>query len=723
MKPVIIGLIFIFFLPGYQANSQNFEALQMLISRRFPAIKEKVIFSKINFTQHDTAAYTCKNNKLIIKANTTNAASYALYHYIKKYCHSSLSHTGDNINIPAWLPATKRTETISAQYPLRYALNYCTYNYTMSFWKWDDWEKELDWMSLNGVNLMLAPIGTEEVWQKTLQELGFTDAEIKAFLPGPAFNAWWLMGNLQGWGGPVSNNIIKQWTALQQKILGRMKALNIKPVIQGFIGIVPTSLKNHFPNATLAEQGNWCGFARPAVLLPQGEPLFKKISSLYYKNFKALYGSDYYYLGGDLFHEGGNTKGIDLTETAKLVQQNMQENFPGSIWVLQGWQSNPVTKILDGLDPKHTLILDLKGDDEENWLSRNQYQNFPWIWTTITNFGGKTTSGGTLMRAYTETKKAEEKFGTSLLLQGTGIIPEGIENNAIVYQWALDRCWQKNIPDIQQNLDEFIEARYGVINEDLRNGWQLLLQTIYSGYNPAITDGQGGYESIFCARPDSNFITTTSCCGPTRLWYDPNLITQAALCFEKAYKNLQNSETLQYDLTDTWRQAINLQGRIVYRNMMNAIQSKNIASFEKNKTAFTNLLLLQDKWLGTNRMFRVGRWLEQAKNMIPNEDDKKLAEWNARAQISFWGNNDLPNNILHDYANKEWQGLLKDLYLPRWNKFFEYQAAKLYGSSTKYPDFFDMEKTWSQQNNIYTDTPQGNIMTILGEIHTAILTN
>ena len=48
--------------------------------------------------------------------------------------------------------------TVRSPFRYRYALNYCTYNYTYSFYDWNDWERELDWMALNGVNLMLAPL-------------------------------------------------------------------------------------------------------------------------------------------------------------------------------------------------------------------------------------------------------------------------------------------------------------------------------------------------------------------------------------------------------------------------------------------------------------------------------------------------------------------------------------------------------------------------------------
>lgn len=45
----------------------------------------------------------------------------------------------------------------------------------------------------------LAIIGTEAVWQNTLRKFNVPEAAISRFIPGPAYTAWWLMGNLEGW--------------------------------------------------------------------------------------------------------------------------------------------------------------------------------------------------------------------------------------------------------------------------------------------------------------------------------------------------------------------------------------------------------------------------------------------------------------------------------------------------------------------------------------------
>ena len=79
-----------------------------------------------------------------------------------------------------------------------------TFSYTAAFWTWEDWEFELDWLALRGVNLPLAWVGYEKTLLDTFKELGMTDAEIIPFFSGPAFQAWNRFGNIQGsWEGEL----------------------------------------------------------------------------------------------------------------------------------------------------------------------------------------------------------------------------------------------------------------------------------------------------------------------------------------------------------------------------------------------------------------------------------------------------------------------------------------------------------------------------------------
>ena len=53
----------------------------------------------------------------------------------------------------------------------RYHENVCVLSYTMAFWQWSDWERHIDWMALNGINMPLAFTGQEEIWRRVYKKV------------------------------------------------------------------------------------------------------------------------------------------------------------------------------------------------------------------------------------------------------------------------------------------------------------------------------------------------------------------------------------------------------------------------------------------------------------------------------------------------------------------------------------------------------------------------
>ena len=56
--------------------------------------------------------------------------------------------------------------TLTSMEKFRYHMNVCTFGYTYAFWQWPQWEKHIDWMALNGINLPLAFVGQEAIWER-----------------------------------------------------------------------------------------------------------------------------------------------------------------------------------------------------------------------------------------------------------------------------------------------------------------------------------------------------------------------------------------------------------------------------------------------------------------------------------------------------------------------------------------------------------------------------
>ncbi|MBB6236436.1 alpha-N-acetylglucosaminidase [Pedobacter sp. AK013] len=677
-------------------KAQTFDAVRQLAARRAPWLTKSLVFKSIPANNgKDVFELYSRNNKIEISASGANAAAEGLNWYLKYYCRRSMSHMGDNLSPIEKIPLVKEKIRIVSPYPYRYALNYCTISYSMSFYNWADWERELDWMALNGVNVMLAPIGMEAVWQNTLKKLGYSEQETLEFIPGPAFDAWWLMGNMESWGGPVTQNLINQQAYLEKKIIARMKDLGIEPVMHGFYGMVPTTLKNKV-KVDVISQGKWVGgFIRPDFL-STGDPAFKRIADIYYNEMKKLYGADLHYFGGDPFHEGGSAEGVDLKASGAVIQQLMQQHYPNATWVLQGWQSNPSAKLLEGLDKKKTLIIELFGENTNNWEKRKSYGGTPFIWSNVSNFGEKNGIYGKLQRFADETYRAK-KGVYGQFLKGVGIIPEGINNNPVTFDLMLELGWHDQHVEVNNWIKGYTLARYGKANDKIEKAWQGLLETAYS--SPEIYQ-EGPSESIFCARPDT-LINSVSSWGTRKRNYNTAKFRDAVLLFASAAADFKESETYQTDLTDFVRQVQANKGDVVYKAIIEAIKNKDKDRLAGEGSKFIALINQQDSLLNSNRFFTLHRWLKQASVFGTNHADKTNALKNAKAQITYWGPDDNPKTDLHEYAHKEWAGLLGSLCTDRWKLFMAYHLRKLNGEETTKPNYYKLETDWANSPDLF----------------------
>src|SRR5690242_5578137 len=673
-----IFMLLLAMLPVFPLKAQAvYQPVKDLAERRVPWLSPYLQLEAIHREDgKDVFILSSQNGKLKIAASDVNAAAKGLGWYLKNYCHRSMSHMGDNLAPVLPVPVINTPVKIVSALPVRYALNYCTLSYTMSFYNWKDWEHEIDWMALNGVNLMLATVGTEAVWQRTLKRIGYTDKEILDFIPGPAYTAWWLMGNLQGWGGPVTQGMINQRADLEKKILTRMHGLGISPVLQGFYGMVPTSIKSR--GIKTMEQGTWGSFERPAYIRA-GDSSFGKIAGIYYQEMKKLYGSDIRYFAGDPFHEGGKIEGINVTEYGKEIQQEMQRYFPNSTWMLQGWQNNPSAALLSKIDKSRVLVEELFGENTENWLKRKGYEGTPFIWCTVTNFGEKSGLYGKLQRFADEVNKAENsEYG--FLMRGTGIMPEGIHNNPVVYDLVLDLAWHREKVEVNRWISTFVTARYGKDNAAVQKAWQGFVKTVYRDFDAY---QEGPSESVFCARPALQ-IKSASSWGTRTRNYDVKEFQNAVKLFVGASREMKNNPAYQVDKIDFVRQVLSNKGETAYQDMITAFQDKDLALFKQRSGIFLNMILQQDSLLSGNKNFELATWLNAAYNFGKTPYEKKLALKNAKMQITYWGPDD-STTMVHDYANKEWSGMMRHFYFPRWKMFVDYCLGKLKGEDPAAP--------------------------------------
>ena len=662
-----------------------------------------------------------KGNKVVVRGNNYVSIATGINWYLKYYAGINLSWNGMKADLPEVLPPVLKKERHETDLKLRYDFNYCTFSYSMAFWDWKRWEQEIDWMALHGINLPLAMVGTDVVWKNVLEELGYTREEINAFIAGPGFQAWWLMNNLEGWGGPNPDSWYERQAELQKRILKRMREYGIEPVLPGYSGMVPHNAKDRL-GLNVADPGRWNGYPRPAFLQPT-DPQFERIAALYYREMTRLYGTASYY-SMDPFHEGGNTSGVDLEAAGKAIWKAMKQANPRAAWVVQAWGANPRPQMIRNLPAGDMVVLDLFsesrpqwGDPASSWHRKEGFGQHDWLFCMLLNYGGNVGLHGKMAHLIEEFYKAKDSsFGKTL--KGVGMTMEGIENNPVMYELLCELPWREQRFSKDEWLEGYLKARYGKSDSQVSQAWMLLSNTIYNC--PAASTQQGTHESILCARPSWKAYQVSSWSEMSD-YYDPADVIRAAGMMVDAAERFRGNNNFEYDLVDIVRQAVAEKGRLMYRVLVDAYKAGDRELFKLSSDQFLRLILMQDRLLATRSEFKVGRWLESARNLGSTEEEKDWYEWNARVQITTWGNRVAADDGgLHDYAHREWNGLLRDFYYLRWKTWLDEQLKSFEGGQPKAIDFYALEEPWTLKHNSYASEAEGNPVDIACEIYREI---
>lgn len=686
-----------------------------LLERIDPGASKKFII-QVKKGSSDFFELDQKGDKVVIRGNNYVNIATGLNWYLKYYAGIHLSWNGMTAELPESLPKVSTPVRKETNLSLRYDFNYCTYSYTMAFWDWERWEKEIDWMALHGINLPLAVVGQECVWKNMLEKLGYSKEEINKFIAGPAFLAWWAMNNLEGWGGPNPDSWYTQQEALQKKILKRMREYGIEPVFPGYSGMVPHDA-NQKLGLNVTEPKLWNGFTRPAFLLPT-DSRFKEIAALYYKEQEKLFGKANYY-SMDPFHELEDAGSVDFDAAGKAVLHAMKAVNPKATWVIQGWTENPRLEMIKNLNNGDILILDLFSECRPMWgipsiwKREKGYEQHDWLFCMLENFGGNIGLHGRmdqLLNNFYLTKNNP----LAAHLKGIGLTMEGSENNPVMFELMCELPWRPEKFTKEEWLKGYIKARYGTYDETVAKAWDILANGIYNC--PFGNNQQGTHESIFCGRPSLNNFQASSW-SKMENYYDPTTTEDAARLMLEVADKYKGNNNFEYDLVDIVRQSLSDRGRIVYNQTVADFKSFDKKSFAAHSQEFLNILLAQDRLLATRSEFRVGRWIEQARNLGTTPEEKDLYEWNARVQITTWGDRVCANDGgLRDYAHKEWNGILKDFYYKRWAAYWQTLQDVLDGKPMVELDYYAMEEPWTVAHNPYPAKGEGDCISVAKEV-------
>ena len=658
----------------------------------------------------DWFAYYTEDGKVVLEGNNGVSVASALNHYLKENCGWHLSWCGKQEVLPQTLPLPTDKVMKVSPYKYRYYLNYCTFNYSMSWWDFDRWQKEIDFMALNGINMPLALTGQNSVWQRVYRKLGFTDEELETFFSGPAYFNWFWMGNLDGWGGPLPQSFMDDHEQLQKKILTAERTLGMTPVLPAFTGHVPPTFEKKFPDVKVRKT-EWVNFPEVSILDPE-EELFTEIGKMFIQEQTALYGSDHLY-SADTFNE--NTPPTNdstyLAQMSAKVYSAMQDVDPDAVWVMQGWLfyherdfwGEPEIKALLGAIPDdRMIILDLWSERHPVWKRTNAYYGKPWIWCMLHNFGQNTNMSGNATSVANDPANAlvDPNAGN---MSGIGLTMEGIGQNPMVYALMLENVWRDKPIDNDEFIKSYLTQRYGSCPENAYKAWQIIMASAYEN-----TVNNGGQESIITGRP--NFKVNPGGTTNTKAHYHKADLIKAWQLLISCTEELGASDGFRYDLVDVTRQVLADYASILQQNVASMYLSCDLTGFNTTSDEFLDLIDDMDKLLGTRSEFLLGKWLSDARSIGHTQQEKDIYEHNARNQITLWGNKDCR---IRDYACKQWNGMMSGFYKPRWERFFDTVSAAIrQGVEYDEKSFVEASKEWEWEWTLgheeYPDEPEGS---------------
>ena len=661
------------------AQSAFERSTRALLERLLGPRAEAVAVERIEGAEgRDRFEVEADGGRVTLRGTSPVAVASGLHWYLRRSCRVDVSWDSlcGNGPLDLWLPAAfPPAPAVRRESPhrFRYYFNYVTFSYSLAFWDWNRWEREIDWMALHGVNLPLAVTGQEAVWKAVYSRMGLSQAEIDAFLTGPAYLPFGWMGCVDGLGGPLPDRWIDAHVDLQKQILARERELGMTPVLQAFTGHVPAAFRRVRPDGTYHDL-EWAGFSRTTLLDPQ-DPLFREIAAAFIKEQTALFGTDHFY-AADPFIEmtpPSSDPGY-LREMASAIFDGMRRADPQAVWVMQGWifhyrrrfwQPKQVDAFLGALPSDGVIVLDLYAEDYPTWRRTDAFGGKQWLWCMVHNFGGRPGIYGKLAAIAEGPVAALQDPGRGRL-SGIGITTEAIENNPVVYELMTEMAWHDRPVDLKAWLREHIASRYGSEVREALEAWELLRRSLYA------VDQHRPFPSIISARP---YLTPRqTALKPLPVYYDTPTLLEAWEKLLACAGALAGRTAYRRDLVDLGRQVLSDFAGMIHEDMVGAYRREDLHGFSKLGALLLKVIGDVDRLVGTIESLRLSTWLENARRWGETEEERQLLEWNARNLITLWGP---PKSRLFDYSYRHWSGLIRTFYLPRWRMWIEWVEAAL----------------------------------------------
>ena len=652
-------------LAGGCCKDPQIRAAEDLSKRIVPEYRGRIVFEKTD--GEGRFELETVDGKLHVRGDNAISMAMGLNWYLKNCCLVTVSmHAFDPVQCPEVMPTLPEKVSMEALVPERFFLNYCTFCYTMPWWKWEDWERLVDWMALNGVTMPLATSGQEAIWLKIWQKHGLTDEQVRGYFTGPAHLAWHRMCNIDGVDAPLPKSWIDAQVALQKKILAREREFGMTPVLPAFNGHVPAALKDIYPDAPITDITGWAGFDKQYLchfLSPESD-LFKTIQKEYLEAQTEIFGTDHIY-GMDLFNEveAPSWDPATLARISSSAYESLTAVDPDAKWLQMAWMFyydrkhwtyDNVKAYLEAVPQGKVILLDYFIENTPVWPLTDKFFGQPYIFCYLGNFGGNTHIAGPFKTVSERTTTALIDGGDNLV--GLGTTLEGFGVNQFFFEYIFDRAWTDGAAfDDALWIKNLADRRTGSEDALAEDTWKTFVDSCY--VCAAMSEGP-----LVCGRP---------CFDGFWHWTVVHNLRFSNAVLAGIWGSLldvdSDRDSHRFDVVNTGCQALGNLFAEKRDAFTRAYREGDAEAAEAIALEMKTLMREIDTLAAYEPQFSLSRWVRDAEGFAKTPAEKDYYAMNARHIVSTWGF----HKQIKDYANRLWSGLVSSYYAPRWDMFLD----------------------------------------------------
>jgi alpha-N-acetylglucosaminidase len=323
-------------------------------------------------------------------------------------------------------------------------------------------------------------------------------------------------------------------------------------------------------------------------------------------------------------------------------------------------------------------------------------------------FGGRTTMGAPLYD-YAQRMPAAALPSDSHL-SGTALFTEGLDTNPFAYDLYTEMAWRSEPVDLAEWTAEYALRRYGAADAHAAKAWKILAQTAYGYRADGVTahgERDAAHDSVFNAQPSLDVVRTGHW-APDALRYDAADLKPALTELLQTAPPLRSTASYRYDLTDLTRQVLANESLTLLPRIRAAYEAKDRASFRALTAEWLEFMRLEDELLATNESFLLGRWLSYPAAWASTPAELEHLQYDAHSILTTWGDR-VASADLHEYGNRDWAGLIRSYYAPRWKLYFDSLEKSLETGAEPAPiDWYQFGDNWNRSKERFASSLSGD---------------